>query len=219
VGAARVSRLIVVDFDGTITERDTLDEMCRIYAPDAWAAAENDLQRRTMTLREVIAAEFAPIRGDHDTIVSETVGRARVRAGFAEFVHAAEDAGDRVVVVSSGFESVIRPILEREGLGHLEVVAHDVRFTPEGGIVDFRHGAPCPVCGEECKRSVVDSMRDGREVAYVGDGYSDRCAAQAADIRFARRSLASYLDGEGVGYSSFDDFTTVKAELLGPDAA
>jgi 2-hydroxy-3-keto-5-methylthiopentenyl-1-phosphate phosphatase len=214
-----VSRLVVVDFDGTITERDTLDEMCRIYAPEEWAAAEDDLQRRTMTLREVIAAEFAPIKGDHDTIVSETVDRARIRKGFAEFVRAAEAAGDRVVVVSSGFESVIRPILEREGLDHLEVIAHDVRFTADGGVVDFRHGEPCPVCGEECKRSVVDAMRDGREVAYVGDGYSDRCAAQAADVRFARRTLASYLDAEDVEYIAFDDFTTVREALLGPDAA
>ncbi len=214
-----MSRLIVVDFDGTITERDTLDEMCRIYAPEAWAAAENDLQRRTMTLREVIAAEFAPIVGDHDTIVSETVDRARVRAGFAGFVRAAEAAGDRVVVVSSGFESIIRPILEREGLGRLEVFAHDVRFTPEGGVVDFRHGEPCPVCGEECKRSVVDAMRNGREVVYVGDGYSDRCGAQAADVRFARGTLASYLDREGVRYISFDDFTTVRDALLGPGPA
>jgi len=219
VGPARVSRLIVVDFDGTITERDTLDEMCRTYAPEEWAAAENDLNRRTMTLREVIAAEFAPVRGDHDTIVSETVERAHVRAGFAEFVRAAEAVGDRVVVVSSGFESVIRPILEREGLDDLEVIAHDVRFTPEGGVVDFRHGEPCPVCGEECKRSVVDAMRDGREVAYIGDGYSDRCAAQAADIRFARRTLAEHLDREGVAYTWFDDFGTVRDELLGPDAA
>jgi 2,3-diketo-5-methylthio-1-phosphopentane phosphatase len=214
-----VSRLIVVDFDGTITERDTLDEMCRIYAPEAWAAAENDLQRRTMTLREVIAAEFSPIVGDHDTIVSETVDRARIRAGFADFVRAAEAAGDEVVVVSSGFESIIRPILEREGLGRLAVVAHDVRFTPEGGVVDFRHGDPCPVCGEECKRSVVDRMRNGREVVYVGDGYSDRCGAEAADVRFARRGLAAYLDREGVGYTPFDDFTTVRVGLLGPGAA
>ena len=214
-----MSRLIVVDFDGTITEHDTLDEMCRIYAPAEWAAAESDLQQRTMTLREVIAAEFAPIRGDHDTIVSETVDRAEIRAGFADFVRAAEEAGDRIVIVSSGFESVIRPVLEREGLGHLEVVAHDVRFTPDGGVVDFRHGEPCPVCGEECKRSVVDAMRDGRQVAYVGDGYSDRCASKAADIRFARRALAQHLDREGVDYIGFDDFTTVRDELLGPGAA
>jgi 2-hydroxy-3-keto-5-methylthiopentenyl-1-phosphate phosphatase len=211
-----VSRLIVVDFDGTITERDTLDDMCQTYAPEEWAAAEGDLQTRTMTLREVIAAEFAPIRGDHDTIISETVGRARVRAGFAEFIEAAERAGDQIVVVSSGFESVIRPILEREGLGRLDVVAHDVRFTPEGGVVDFRHGEICPVCGEECKRSVVDERRDGREVVYIGDGYSDRCAAQAADVRFARQTLATHLDREGVGYTRFDDFTTIREALLGP---
>ena len=214
-----MSRLIVVDFDGTITERDTLDEMCRIYAPAEWAVAESDLQQRTMTLREVIAAEFAPIKGDHDTIVSETVDRAEIRAGFADFVRAAEEAGDRIVIVSSGFESVIRPVLEREGLGHLEVVAHDVRFTPDGGVVDFRHGEPCQVCGEECKRSVVDGMRDGREVAYVGDGYSDRCASKAADVRFARRAMAQHLDREGVDYIRFDDFTTVRDELLGPGAA
>jgi 2-hydroxy-3-keto-5-methylthiopentenyl-1-phosphate phosphatase len=214
-----VNRLIVVDFDGTITERDTLDEMCQTYAPEAWAAAEDDLQRRSMTLREVIAAEFAPIIGDHDTIVSETVTRARVRPGFAEFVRAAEAAGDRIVVVSSGFESVIRPILEREGLGRLDVIAHDVRFTPDGGVVDFRHGEICPVCGEECKRSVVESMRDGGDVVYVGDGYSDLCAAEAADVRFARRTLAEHLDREGAAYTWFDDFTTVREALLGPDAA
>ena len=82
----------------------------------------------------------------------------------------------KFLYVSGGFESVIRPILEREGLDHLEVIAHDVRFTPGGGIVDFRHGEPCPVCGEECKRSVVDSVRDGREVAYIGDDINEDLA-------------------------------------------
>jgi 2-hydroxy-3-keto-5-methylthiopentenyl-1-phosphate phosphatase len=208
-----VSRLIVVDFDGTITERDTLDEMCRIYAPEEWAAAESDLQQRTMTLREVIAAEFAPIRGNHDAIVSETVDRTEIRAGFAEFVRAAEAAGDRIVVVSSGFESIIRPVLERAGLDRLEVIAHDVRFTPAGGVVDFRHGEPCPVCGEECKRSVVDEMRDGREVAYIGDGYSDRCAALASSRVFATRGLATYLDEQGRSYDRFEDFFDIARAL------
>ena len=214
-----MSRLIVVDFDGTITERDTLDEMCRTYAPDAWAAAENDLQRRTMTLREVITAEFAPIVGDHDTIVSETVERARVRPGFARFVADARAAGHRVVVVSSGFEVVIRPVLEAAGVGDLELVAHDVRFSAQGTDVRFRPAETCDVCGEECKRPVVRGLGAAGPVVYIGDGYSDRCAAQAADVRFARRTLAEHLDREGVAYTWFDDFTSVRDELLGPDAA
>ena len=56
-------------------------------------------------------------------------------------------------------------------------------------------------------------MRNGRPVAYVGDGYSDRCAALAAYRRFARRGLARYLDREGVDYIPFDDFYDVDAGL------
>src|SRR5690349_16441502 len=67
-----VSRLIVVDFDGTITETDTLDDICRRHAPDTWDAAEDGLDGRRLTLREVIRMEMEPVRGEHDAIVAET---------------------------------------------------------------------------------------------------------------------------------------------------
>jgi 2,3-diketo-5-methylthio-1-phosphopentane phosphatase len=205
--------LIVVDFDGTITEQDTLDWLVRRHAPEVYDEVETALLAGEITLHECIRREFEAIRGDHDEIVGEAVEAARVRPGFAEFATSAEERGDRVVVVSSGFEQVIRPVLAAHGLDGLEVVAHRVQFTPEQTTVEFRHGDPCPTCGQECKRSVVDTLRNGRPVAYVGDGYSDRCAALVADRRFARRGLARYLDGEGVGYVSFDDFYDVEAGL------
>ena len=213
-----MSRLIVVDFDGTITETDTLDEICRRHAPDTWDAAEDGLDGRRLTLREVIRMEMEPVRGEHDAIVAETVELARVRDGFADFARAARARGDEVVVVSSGFRCIIDPVLEREGLDDLPVVAHDVRFSPQGSTVEFRHGEPCPVCGEECKRSVVNGLRDGREVVYVGDGHSDLCAAEAADRRFARRMLARHLEREGAAYEPFDDFRSIAAALAGPGA-
>jgi 2-hydroxy-3-keto-5-methylthiopentenyl-1-phosphate phosphatase len=206
--------LIVVDFDGTITERDTLDQMVRRHAPALYDEVEEDLHAGRISLRECIRREFEAIRGDHDQIVAEAVDEARVRAGFAEFVEAARAAGHRVVVVSSGFESVIRPVLARAGAGDVEVLAHEVRFTPEATEVEFRHGDRCDVCGQECKRSVVRELRDGNgSVVYVGDGYSDRCAALDADRVFARRTLAAYLDDEGVGYQPFDDFVQVREAL------
>jgi len=121
----------------------------------------------------------------------------------------------RPLVVSSGFHELIDPVLEREGV-EVELQANRIEARPDGWRPIWRELPVCSVCGQPCKRSSFPA--DG-EVVYVGDGYSDRCAAQAADIRFARRSLASYLDGEGVAYSSFDDFTTIREELLGPDAA
>jgi 2-hydroxy-3-keto-5-methylthiopentenyl-1-phosphate phosphatase len=209
-----MSWLIVVDFDGTITERDTQDNLLERYAPEAYAEAERGLAEGRLTLRECMQREFAPVRGDHEAIVAETVEAAQVRDGFGEFVEAMEAAGNRLVIVSGGFESVIRPVLERAGAAHLPVMAHEFRITPDGTTLDFRADAGCGVCGEECKRGVVESMRDGLPVAYIGDGYSDRCAAIAADRRFARRFLARDLDELGLDYTPFDDFHTVREALL-----
>jgi HAD superfamily phosphoserine phosphatase-like hydrolase len=210
--------LIVVDFDGTITERDTQDGLLERYAPEAYEVAERGLREGTLTLRECMTMEFAPVRGEHDALVAEAVADARVRPGFAEFVRAAQAAGHRLVIVSGGFESIIRPILDRAGAGHLPVYAHEARFTPAGTTLEFRHGEDCEVCGEECKRSVVAELRNGSPVVYIGDGYSDRCAAIAADRRFARHSLARDLDRLGVDYTPFEDFDDVREALLGSGA-
>ncbi len=212
-GPIAPTTLIVVDFDGTITERDTLVEIVRSQAPEVFDQVESDLDAGRITLRECIEREFDAVRGEHDQIVADAVERTRVRAGFADLVVAAQAAGHRLVVVSSGFESIIRPVLERAAVPDVEVLAHEVCFSPQGSTVEFRHGEKCEVCGQECKRSVVDALRDGGEVVYVGDGYSDRCAALAADRIFARRELALYLERDGVTFEPFDDFVQIRAAL------
>jgi 2-hydroxy-3-keto-5-methylthiopentenyl-1-phosphate phosphatase len=206
--------LIVVDFDGTITEHDTLVDIVQAHAPDVFWQLEDDLEAGRITLHECIEREFAAVRGEHDQIVAEALAGARVRRGFAEFAAAARAGGHRLVVVSSGFESIIRPVLERAGVAGAEVVAHEVRFSPQGSTVEFRHGEDCEVCGQECKRSVVQSLDGGGgDVVYIGDGFSDRCGAMAADRVFARRDLARYLSDEGIAFEPFDDFVEIGAAL------
>ena len=53
------------------------------------------------------------------------------------------------------------------------------------------------------------------EVVYVGDGISDRCAAQAADRVFATRGLARYFDERNLPYEPFDDFHDIVRALTG----
>ncbi len=206
---------IVVDFDGTITEDDMLDAMSTAHAPEESAAAAAALLRGDIDLNECIRREFVTIRADHDEIVAEFVDLAVVRDGFERFVRAAQAAGHRVVVISSGFEALIRPVLERSGLGDLEVIAHDVRFTPDGTTVTFREEIRCDVCGEHCKRPLVAALAPAEQIAYVGDGWSDRCASLYASRRFARASLARYLGREGAEFVSFESFDEVGASLLG----
>ena len=52
-----------------------------------------------------------------------------------------------------------------------------------------------------------------RKLGLVGDGFSDRCAAEASDRVFATKGLARYLDERGIPYDRFDDFHDVARGL------
>jgi len=206
--------LVIVDFDGTAHELDLLDAVCSRHAPAQTEEAEAALVAGEISLNECIRREFEPIRADHDAIVEECLTLGSLRQGFERFVARAGAVGHRVVIVSSGFHAIIGPILEQAGLGDLEVFANDVRFSPQGTQVSCLDGELCERCGERCKRPLVRSLNGGGPVVYIGDGWSDRCASAAADRRFARHSLATYLDREGLDYTRFDDFDEVARELL-----
>lgn len=197
---------LVLDWDGTVTEADTLHVAIEEFGDmGVFIEMESEIGRR-MTLRDVIAVEMATIAAPLDDVVSFLLATVPLRAGFAELV-----AHRDPLVVSMGFHELIEPLLERDGID-ARLVANRLDPRPDGWIAIFRPQAVCDVCGEPCKRSDVAGL-DG--FAYVGDGFSDRCVAQAADRVFARDGLATYLDGLGVAFESFEDFYDVAAALDG----
>ncbi len=205
-----MTRSLVLDFDGTITERDMLDEIARRFGdPDVYQEVEDGLHAGTMTLRECITREYEAVRAPLVEVRGWLLEHVRVRPGFAELVALARGRGWRVVVLSSGFEELIRPVLERLGL-EVELKANRVEPKPDGWHVVWRDETVCAVCGEACKRAALPAAG---EVVYVGDGLSDRCAALASDRIFATRGLARYLDQQGVPHEPFSDFFDVAARL------
>jgi 2-hydroxy-3-keto-5-methylthiopentenyl-1-phosphate phosphatase len=107
---------------------------------------------------------------------------------------------------------VIEPMLAWSGV-KLPVVAHHAAFTPEGTTVTFLERTSCDSCGEQCKRMELERLAVGHPIAYVGDGWSDRCAAKAADLVFARGTLAEHLTAEGIPFEPFDDLFDVRDGL------
>jgi phosphoserine phosphatase len=71
------------------------------------------------------------VRAPVDEVVAWALENARVRPGFAELLRAADEAGWKALVVSSGFEELIQPVLAREGV-EIEVVANRVEPRPDG---------------------------------------------------------------------------------------
>ena len=152
---------------------------------------------------ELLALEFATVTAPLDEVREFVLRQARLRPGFHELVERYEP-----LVVSGTFHELIEPVLEREEVS-VELLANRVEARPEGWRVLLRDGAVCVSCGEGCKRAALPPG----EVVYVGDGYSDRCAALAAARVFARDGLADYLDAQRIEYTSFDDLRDVAAAL------
>ena len=197
---------LVLDFDGTVTERDVLWMVVERFGDqDVFDRAEEELGR-SLTLNEVIAVEFETVTAPLEEVVDYVVENARVRPGFAELTKRF-----RPLIVSSGFRELIEPVLEQEGvLGDVELRANRVDARPDGWRVIFRVDDDCGTCGEPCKRS---DLPDDGEIVYAGDGYSDRCAAVAADRVFATDSLAAYLDDRGIPYEPLTDFHALARAL------
>jgi 2-hydroxy-3-keto-5-methylthiopentenyl-1-phosphate phosphatase len=210
-----LSLALVVDFDGTITEEDLLQDLsARFGDPAVVRELDRALVEGRITLRQEITREFRPVKAPLSDVIPYVLEHSRVRAGFRELVEEVRHDGGRVLVLSSGFEELIRPVLEREGVEVDDVLANRLDPRPDGWRVLWRDEAICAECGQACKRAAVPAEGD---VVYIGDGYSDRCAAQAADRVFATKGLARYLDSVGAPYEPFEDFFDIAAALRRPE--
>ena len=194
---------LVLDWDGTVTEMDSL-HMVLLQFGDVgiYERAEEELGRG-LTLHQVNGMEFETVTAPLVEVVAWCLENVRVRPGLATIVERFHP-----LVVSGGFHELIEPILAREGV-EVELIANRLDPTPSGWHVRWRDETVCAVCGEACKRST----RPEGPFIYAGDGYSDHCIALTAERIFARAGLAEYLDEQGVPYEPFETLDEITAAL------
>jgi 2-hydroxy-3-keto-5-methylthiopentenyl-1-phosphate phosphatase len=198
---------VVVDWDGTVTVRDSL--VAAVHELGDPSVYDGGIQEQFDSYGEALAAEVHTLRCSTEELATWAVETVEIRAGFHQFAERYEP-----LIVSSGLPQIILPVLEREGL-ELEVRANDADPRPDGWMVKFRHDGLCEVCGDRCKRR---SLPHERPLVFVGDGWSDRCASRAADRVFARTGLAEYLAAESVPYEPYETFYEIGAALRVSDS-
>ncbi len=197
---------LYLDWDGTVTERDSLHMVIERFGDlEVFHAMERELER-DLSLDEVIAAEMATISAPFDEVLDWVLENVRLRPGLQALVEKHDP-----IIVSAGFDEFIHPVLVREGVA-ARVVANTVTASPSGWRARFRPGPTCSVCGQRCKRGALEV---DAPFAYVGDGISDRCVSLAATRVFARDGLARWLREQGVEHEAFDDLDDVRRSLAG----
>ncbi|MFO0800912.1 MAG: HAD-IB family phosphatase [Gemmataceae bacterium] len=213
-----MTRVLVSDFDGTMTRHDfyklALDELLPRDVPDHWAA----YRAGEITHFEALRRYFAAIRAPEAEVLA-VVDRMELDPALGPAVEELADAGWKVVVSSAGCDWYIRRLLIAAGVD-VEVHANPGRFVAGAGLLMEKPvGSPyyCDTLGVDKARVVRDHLAAGRMVAFAGDGFPDAEAARlvSGELRFARGDLAAVLTREGLAFHPFEVWSDV-AFVLAP---
>jgi 2-hydroxy-3-keto-5-methylthiopentenyl-1-phosphate phosphatase len=214
---------VFIDFDGTITKQDVgnaffsryagrgqYDEMLREYKNERISAQE--------CFRRGIAAVGKLNRDE----TARFVRSQQIDPSFKDFVVFCKEKGIEFHVVSDGLDFYINEIFAANGIQGVSVFSNVLELLPANshGESDLRLSFPyadavCQRCAC-CKRNVILTHAGDEDIiAYIGEGYSDQCPAQYADIVFAKDVLQTFCQRENISYYLYDSFNDVVGRLNG----
>jgi 2,3-diketo-5-methylthio-1-phosphopentane phosphatase len=204
-----------IDFDGTISSSDVLDELISEYANDnSWQDLERQWQSGKIGSRECLLREFALLRVSALEL-DRFLERIELDEGIHGLLHLLARHGVPFAILSDGVDLFIRKLLSRLDLPDVVVRANTI--THEGQRVSLvcPHGSGrCETGAAHCKCASAERLATpGRRTIYIGDGRSDLCPAQKADAVFAKNALAAALTKAGTPFIPFGTLDEVTAML------
>ena len=207
--------MIVVqcEFDDAVTAVDLGLGLKEAFAPDGWAAMEDEVRAGRYSVEENNVKQFKLINVSRDDIEDFVFGNVVLRPEFNEFVEYCRGVGLKLVIVSNGLDIYIDMILGLLEIEDLEVHSGKVAIGSNG--IDVTYSNPD---GERIesglKEAYVNHYNEaGHTVVYIGQGLSDISPAKAADYVIARSALAEHLTEQDSPFHKFDTFQEVAKGL------
>lgn len=206
---------LLLDFDGTIDERNIAILLLEKFATGDWKRFMSMSSKGEISFRESVEREFSCLPSQREKLTAFVLREAKVRGGLHRLVDFCAQRDFPVAVVSGGLDFYIRPILERHGLGHIPYYCGAADFDSGDRLrVVFDGIVPSCDAAGTCKCFQVGRyQKQGYKVVLVGDGTSDMCASAKADYVFARRRLLEHCQEQGTSYLPFETFDDVLTGL------
>jgi 2,3-diketo-5-methylthio-1-phosphopentane phosphatase len=150
---------------------------------------------------------------DMDSFVLE---HAELDPAFPPFLQWTQERGIDVKVISDGFDSTIKTLFRNHRISDLDIYANKLSFSSDGKIrLISPHANPdCGKCGT-CKVMIIREMRKFYDrIVLIGDGESDRHAAEEADATLALKDLFVYCADAGIPAVRLSDFSEAPGLLI-----
>jgi len=215
-----MKKLILCDFDGTISLRDMGYILVTRFASDDWKAIDRDFREGKIGSKEAYSRIAKILKGDEETILDFIRKHSNIDPHFTSFYQYCRQKCIDVKIVSDGLDFYIKTVLEIHRLSEIPSYANHTYFQKEDGTnVSFPYSnEECGLCGT-CKKRLVQIHRNIYDsIIFIGNGISDRCAAREADFVFAKDSLYTFCIAEDITCHFFEDFGEILKDLKRRDS-
>lgn len=205
------SLVIFLDFDGTVAHCDVGYQMVKRFAGQGWEGInrmweEGLLSTAQCAQRTLDIMRVSPVE------LEEFFQEQELDPGFPSFLDWMKMRQASFCIVSDGYDNYIEPILKKYGIA-IPYYANHLDYDNRWIFNSIHSNPDCEKCGT-CKSKIVqDNSPPGAVSIYIGDGYSDRCAAGRCDIVLAKDALARHCREQDIAFHHFKDFYEVRRIL------
>lgn len=210
---------IFTDFDGTITKNDVwvnsigkfIDDKVKfnLICEDFYS---QKISTRECNLRQLQLANDFSFDKFNGYLEQEGIDEY-----FKDFLNFCKVSEYDVTILSGGLDYYIDYILKREGI---DLKYYSCKLISDShqklGCEFIYTDEYCNLC-ETCKRNILlnnTNDLEGEVSVYIGDGVSDYCVSEYADIVFAKGRLASHCWKNNITYFEYQNFSDIKNKLI-----
>lgn len=210
---------IFSDFDGTISKIDVGNLIFKTFAGDSINQLINSWKNNQISSKELLIKECLLAKIQSFDQLLEFVDKQEIDDYFCDFINICKQNKINIFVVSDGLDFYIERIFKRYNLEELTFFSNKFNYTiSDENVLSIKPEFPytdseCQKCGN-CKRNhLLYNSKDDDLIIYIGDGYSDRCPVEYADIVFAKRALASYCTAKKIPFIEFETFKDINNKI------
>lgn len=185
--------IVFFDFDNTITTKDVLDDMlARFSKDDKWKDLEERWKKGDIGSRECLKGQIEGIRITKDQL-DKYLLTIDIDPYFKKLLNFLKYNKVRSMIVTDNFDYILNRILKNNGIDGLETYSNKMKIADDKLKPSFPYSnRSCGECANCKKTTILKKIGKENVSVYVGDGLSDVCAAQEADIVFAKDFLKTY---------------------------
>ncbi len=200
------SLIIYCDFDGTITLKDISDELFKEYGD--FDIYQSKLRNKEITITEYWYQLCTYLSGKvTKEDIANFADKFEIDQYFRMFYKFCKINIINLYIISDGFVDYIEPILKKYEIDDIKVFANKLLFGNNVKAIFPYATESCNCNCASCKRNILLTKSASEEIiVYIGDGYSDFCAAQHSDIIFAKKHLATFCNENKIPHYPYKNF-------------